>query len=75
MLQSKLEIIRIKEVNNMIFVWITFIWMIAMIIYYTWKWRKEKKKERIFKTRMRNYNRPMNMSIGKRIEYKERYRK
>jgi len=58
----------------MILVWIIFIWIIAMIIYYTWKRRKEKKKERIFKERMRDYNKPLNMSIGKRIKFKRGYR-
>lgn len=59
----------------MVLVWITFIWVIAMIIYYTWKWRKEKKKERIFKARMRNYDNPLSMSIGRRIKFKGGYRK
>ncbi len=52
-------------------IWISFIWLIAMIIYYAWKWRKEKKKERIFKARMRNYNQPMTMNIGRRIKFKK----
>ena len=51
-------------------VWIIFIWIIAMIIYYGMKWGKEKKKERVFKARMRNYNKPMSMSIGRRIKFK-----
>lgn len=59
----------------MVFVWIIFIWIIAMIIYYGMKWGKEKRKERIFKIRMRNYDQPLSMNIEKRIKFKEKYRK
>jgi len=40
----------------MILVWIIFIWLIAMIIYYTWKWRKEKKENMVIsKEGMKKY--------------------
>lgn len=40
----------------MVFVWIFFIWAIFAIIYFGWKWVKEKKRIKKFKTRIRNYD-------------------
>lgn len=65
-----------KGDGNMQLAWITFVWIILMIIYFGWKWFKEKKEQRAkFKARMRNYDQPLSMDIGKRIKYKGRYRK
>lgn len=58
----------------MVLVWITFIWLSIMIVYYGMKWIKEKKKTKSFKTRMRNYDNPLGMSIGRRIKFKRGYR-
>lgn len=53
------------------FVWIIFTWVVLLIIYYTWKWGKEKKEKMIIsRAGMRKYNKPMSMSIGRRIKYK-----
>lgn len=45
-----------------------------MIIYYTWKWRKEKKESMtISKAGMRKYNKePMEMNIGERLRKKKK---
>lgn len=53
-------------------VYIVFIWIIAMIIYYTWKWRKEKKRIKGVKS---YFKYPMTMSIGEGIRRKKNYRK
>lgn len=59
----------------MVYVWIVFIWVIATIVYYTWKWRKEKKERMIIsKAGRRNYNQSLSMSIGRRIKFKRGYR-
>ena len=51
----------------MIFVYIVFIWIVAMIIYYTWKWRKEKKRIKGVKS---YFKYPMTISIGERTRRK-----
>lgn len=58
----------------MVLVWIIFLWLNAMIVYYGMKWIREKNKMTIFKARMRNYDNPLNVSIGRRIRFKRGYR-
>jgi predicted negative regulator of RcsB-dependent stress response len=53
-------------------VWIFFIWVIAMIIYFGWKWIKEKKNMTISKAGIRKYNR-LQMNIGERLRRNEKY--
>lgn len=51
---------------------ITFVWVILMIIYYTWKWIKEKKHIKELKAKMKNHDKEsMTMSIGERLKYKK----
>lgn len=52
-------------------VWIIFIWVIAMIIYYTWKWRKEKQEKMIIsKKGINDCEKRMKMSIGEILKRK-----
>lgn len=58
----------------MIFVYVFFVWLIAMIIWNIWTGKKEKEKA-ISKARMKNYDSPMKMSIGERLRRGERMKK
>lgn len=44
-------------------VYIVFIWLIAMIAYNIWKWRKEKKR-----IRKQFFKNPLTMTIGERVK-------
>lgn len=47
-------------------VWICFIWVVLLIVYYTWKWRKEKKKKIVVAEKR------MTMSIGEILKKKHK---
>lgn len=55
----------------MIFIWIFFIWLILVIIWVIWKW---KRKDDVFISRegMKKYNNRMKMKIGEILKRKKR---
>ena len=60
----------------MIFEWIGFIWLTLLIIYYTLKWLRGRRRAIEFRARMREYDKePMTMSISERLGYKSRMAK
>ena len=59
----------------MTFVWIVFIWAIFSIMYFGWKWIKEKKRIKNFEAKTKNYNKElMTMSISERLKKKHEVR-
>lgn len=53
---------------------IVFVWVIISIIYFGWKWIKERRRAAAFIKRMKNYDNPLSMSIGRRLRYKRKNR-